>query len=209
MKIAVVGALGKMGQFITKIARERGHEVIQIDTGTTANQLHNALCDAVIDFSVPQALDTSMQIALQNNAPLICGTTGYNKQQLAKLDELSHRLPVVVKSNFSQSIDSFVSACATIAQSLPKCNIKIEEHHRANKKDKPSGTALTIQKAMEKYHSQPITIDSLRYGDTVGIHKVTFVLEQEKIEFIHTAHSRQTFALGAVLCAEKLINNKA
>ncbi len=199
MTIAVIGALGKMGKEIIKLAKMHNHHVVAIDKNTDTNNIN---CDVAIDFSAPQALDTTISICTKNNCPLVCGVTGYSQHQLNKLDKLRQTVKVAHKSNFSTGMQTVINICDNLYDALPNWQYNITEQHHQSKVDTPSGSAITIAKSL-----LPATVEihSIRTGDTVGIHSITATNPYEQITITHTVNSRLSFALGAIECAEKLI----
>lgn len=207
MNIAVVGFSGKMGKLICQTAKERGHTVVGIDKSTPTTALSDIKCDVVIDFSSPSALPITKAICFKNNAPLIYGTTGYDAKGKKLLKQIADKVPVLIQSNFSRSIKPFCQALESIATALKDWDVIVEEHHRRNKADSPSGTALQIKAVLEKYFDQ-VDVVSLRYGDVVGVHKVILTDGTETITLTHTVTDRKAFALGSVICAENLLKTK-
>ncbi len=199
MTIAVIGALGKMGSEVIKIAKSRNYNTLAIDADSN---IDNVVCDIVIDFSCTNALDNTIAICLQNNCPLVSGVTGYSDSQLEQLSILSKTVSVVHKHNFSIGIQATSDICQLLAHTLPEWQYNIVEHHHANKADCPSGTALSLATAM-----QPIVPNthSIRSGDTIGIHSIIANGEGESITITHQTSSRKIFAIGAVHYAEQLL----
>lgn len=199
MNIAIVGGKGKMGSMVANIATSRNHNVIIIDKHSSTV---DTKCDIVIDFSVPPALDRTIELCLQNNCPLVSGVTGYDQSQLHKLVQLSQRVIVVNKSNFSQGVQATTAICQLMGKMLPSWQYNIIEQHHIAKIDSPSGTALSLAEAL---NIQPTTVHSIRAGDTIGTHTIIANGCGEYITITHHANNRNIFALGALLCAEQLL----
>lgn len=198
MKIAVLGANGKMGKTVCHIAQQRGHNIIAIDQHTNTD---NIVCDVLIDFSSTTALDTAISICITNSCPLVCGVTGYDDTHLAKLAQLSLTNKVVHRHNFSMGIDAVATLCSRLSDLLPHWQYNIIEQHHSAKVDCPSGTAITLSDNI----SQPTDIHSIRAGTTYGIHTIVANGQHEYITISHHACSRDIFAIGAVHCAEQLV----
>lgn len=202
MTIAVIGALGKMGTEVIKFAKQKNYTTIPIDKDSN---IDNVKCDIVIDFSCPCSLDNTIAICTNNNCPLVSGVTGYSTSQLEQLHMLSNTVSVVHKHNFSLGILAISDICQLLASTLPNWQYNIVEQHHTNKVDCPSGTAISLAADL-----QPIIphTNSIRSGNTIGIHTIIANGEGESITITHQASSRKVFAIGALHCAEKLLSIK-
>src|SRR5262245_17024905 len=218
MKIAIVG-YGKMGQMIERIAVSRGHEVIarfDIDNnlngeGLTAENLKGV--NVAIEFSTPETTIENLRRLIELRIPVVVGTTGW----YARLDEIKrlaadHNSSLVVSSNFSIGMNLFFRIVREASSMFSRHNqydpFLVEAHHKF-KKDAPSGTALTIAKLMrESYGERTPEAVAIRAGHIPGTHEVGFDSEADTITLTHTARSREGFAAGAVLAAEKIINKQ-
>lgn len=221
MKIALLG-YGKMGKVIERIALERGHEIVLRKTSSdTFNGLENA--DAAIDFSIPDAAVGNISACLNKNIPVISGTTGWleNYHDVAQLCEEKEGA-FIYGSNFSLGVNIFFELNSYLAKIMAKVNqykVSIEEIHHVQKLDAPSGTAITLAKdiiAVSDYSSwaignpkeDEVFINAKREENVPGTHSVFYDSEVDSIEIKHTAHSREGFALGAVIAAEWLYGKK-
>ena len=221
MKIALLG-YGKMGNVIEKIALERGHSIVlKKSIGDSFEGLQNA--DVAIDFSVPNAATTHISECLNNNIPVISGTTGW-LEEYDKMVELckSKNGSFIYGSNFSLGVNIFFELnnyLAKMMSNLKQYNVSMEEVHHTQKLDAPSGTAISLAKGiiensdytnwtLEKANSNEIHIDAKRIENVPGTHSVFYNSEVDQIEIKHTAHSREGFALGAVIAAEWLAGKK-
>jgi 4-hydroxy-tetrahydrodipicolinate reductase len=218
MKIAIVG-YGKMGRMIERVAASRGHEVIarfDIDNnpngeGLTAENLEGV--DVAIEFSTPETVVENLRRLIGLRIPAVVGTTGW----YARLDEVKqlaadHNSPLVFSSNFSIGMNLFFrivrEASALFARHDQYDPFLFEAHHKF-KKDAPSGTALVIAELMrESYGGRAPEAVAIRAGHIPGTHEVGFDSEADTITLTHTARSREGFAEGAVLAAEKVINKQ-
>ncbi|HLJ87383.1 MAG TPA: dihydrodipicolinate reductase C-terminal domain-containing protein [Candidatus Angelobacter sp.] len=210
MKILVLGR-GKTGALVAEVSTERGHQTRtlagqenQDGRGLTLDLLKQI--DVAIDFTTPNAVIPNIIRCVEAGVPLVVGTTGWY-QHLEKVSELvrERKASFLYGSNFSIGMNFFFKALRSVAPALKhsyKSNI-VEKHH-AEKKDKPSGTAVTIQKILEGDSGQKIEIASIREGNTVGMHLVVLDSSNDTILLTHDAKSRLGFAEGAVRAAEWL-----
>ncbi len=221
MKIALLG-YGKMGQVIERIALERGHEIVlKKDEHNTYEGLSNA--DVAIDFSIPTAAVNNISICFQSNVPVISGTTGW----LEHYDEMvalckEKNGAFISSSNFSLGVNIFFELNEYLAKMMSKLDsysIDMEEIHHTQKLDAPSGTAISLAKGviensqytnwtLNKPNTNEIHIEAKRIGTVPGTHTVAYNSVVDSIEIKHTAHSREGFALGAVIAAEWIIGKQ-
>ena len=221
MKIALLG-YGKMGKVIERIAMERGHEIIlKKEEHNTYEGLSNA--DVAIDFSVPTAAVLNITNCLNENVPVISGTTGWlnHYQQMVSLCN-EKKGAFISSSNFSLGVNIFFEINEYLAKMMAKLdnyNIKMEEIHHTQKLDAPSGTAISLAKGiinnseykswtLEEPTTDQILIEAKRIGTVPGTHTVTYSSDVDSIEIKHTAHNREGFALGAVIAAEWIIGKQ-
>lgn len=221
MKIALLG-YGRMGKVIERIALERGHEVVLRKTDVdTFEGLE--LADVAIDFSVPDAAVSNISTCLENNIPVISGTTGWLEDypKMVKLCEDKNGA-FIYGSNFSLGVNIFFELNAHLAKmmaNLGQYKISMEEIHHLQKLDAPSGTAISLANdiiknsdysswAIENAKEDEIFIDAKREEGVPGTHSVYYTSTVDTIEIKHTAHNREGFALGAVVAAEWIIGKK-
>ena len=221
MKIALLG-YGKMGKVIERIALERGHEIVlKKDQDTPFDGLKNA--DVAIDFSVPDSAVANISECLNNGIPIISGTTGWltNYPKMVQLCEEKNG-SFIYGSNFSLGVNVFFELNEYLAKmmaNLKQYNVSMEEIHHTQKLDAPSGTAITLAEGiikntnyanwtLETPISNEIHIDAKRIENVPGTHSIFYDSEVDQIEIKHTAHSREGFALGAVIAAEWLTGKK-
>ena len=208
MKILVLGR-GKTGALVAEVAKERGHEVHSL--ASQENQDGRGLTpatlqaiDAVIDFTTPHAVIPNIIRCVEAGIPAVVGTTGWY-QHMEKVRELvAHRKGALLYgSNFSIGMNFFFKAVQAVAPIL-KHNYRgsIVERHHIHKKDKPSGTAVTLQKILESGSGEKVEIASVREGETVGMHLLMMDSANDTVLFTHDAKSRLGFAEGAVRAAE-------
>jgi 4-hydroxy-tetrahydrodipicolinate reductase len=208
VKFLVLGR-GKTGALVAEVAKERGHEVRSLASndnqdgrGLTPELLRQI--DVVIDFTTPHAVIANIIRCTEEGIPIVVGTTGW-AQHLEKVRELvkERKAAFLYGSNFSVGVNLFFKAITALVPAMTKgYRANIVEKHHAQKKDKPSGTAATIQKILESGGGQKVEIASLREGDTVGMHLVVLDSANDTILLTHDAKSRLGFAEGAIRAAE-------
>jgi 4-hydroxy-tetrahydrodipicolinate reductase len=211
MKVLLLGR-GKTGALVAEVAQERGHEVRTLASqenqdgrGLTDELLRHI--DVVIDFTMPPAVIPNIIRCAEAKIPMVVGTTGWY-QHLDRVRELvnERKTALLYGSNFSVGMNFFFKAIKTIAPALNKgYRASIVERHHVHKKDKPSGTAVTLQKILESGSAQKVEIASVREGETVGMHLVMVDSEHDTILLTHDAKSRLGFAEGAVKAAEWIV----
>ena len=208
MKLLVLGR-GKTGALVAEVATERGHEVRSLagqensDGRALTPELLKQV-DVAIDFTTPHAVIANIIRCAEGGVPIVVGTTGWY-QHLEKVRELvrERKAAFLFASNFSVGVNLFFKAIQAVAPGMSKgYHANIVEKHHAQKKDKPSGTAATIQKILQGTGSNKVEIASLREGDTVGMHLVVLDSPNDTILLTHDAKSRLGFAEGAVRAAE-------
>jgi 4-hydroxy-tetrahydrodipicolinate reductase len=208
VKILVLGR-GKTGALVAEVARDRKHEVSSL--GSQENQDGSGLTmdllkqtDVAVDFTTPHAVIPNIIRCAEARVPMVVGTTGWH-QHLEKVRELvrERNAALLYGSNFSVGMNFFFKAVQAMAPIL-KSNYRgnIVERHHVHKKDKPSGTAVTLQKILESGSGAKVEVASVREGDTVGMHLVMLDSANDTILLTHDAKSRLGFAEGAVRAAE-------
>ena len=226
MNIAIIG-YGKMGKEIEQIAISRGHSInliIDKDNFADLDSKNLKNIDVAIEFTLPESAISNYKICIENNIPIVSGTTGW----LDKFEEITkfcnkNNGTFFYASNFSLGVNIFFELnnhISEIMNNYSDYDIDIEEIHHTQKLDKPSGTALSIADiiinkldrkdswSLEKSSENEIKIDALRKDSVPGTHKISYFSEIDKIELTHTAFNRKGFALGAILAAEFTKNNK-
>ncbi len=223
---------------IVGAVEKQGHPDLGKDAGGVAGvqQLNVKIADSfpsganiVIDFSLPDAAGATIKYCEQNNAALVLGTTGLTDKHREKIKNASSKIPIVCATNMSVGMNTLFSLVGRLASMLgPDYDIEIVEQHHRFKKDAPSGSALTLAENICKGTGKKfpdclsfgrqgkdalrqkgqIGIHSVRAGDIAGIHSVIFGTAGETITLNHTAHSRDTFARGALRAAKWLIDKK-
>ena len=229
---------GRMGKEIIEAAKKQ--EDVKIVCGFDLNEniengfpVYNNLekikekVDIIIDFSVPVATFEILKYAKKNKVPVVIATTGFSKEQLEQIEELSKEIPIFRSANMSLEINLMADILQKIAEVLKESDIEIIETHHNKKVDSPSGTAILLADAInkvfngeknynfdrmqkrEKRDKKEIGFSSVRGGNIVGEHTVQFFGENETLEITHKSYSRQVFAEGALKAAKFLVKQKA
>ncbi|MBP6385898.1 MAG: 4-hydroxy-tetrahydrodipicolinate reductase [Pseudarcicella sp.] len=227
MKIVLLG-YGKMGKVIENIAISRGHQIvarIDIDNKNEFEALTSSEVDAVIEFSHPSSGYSNVKSCLEKGFPVVCGTTGWLEKK-PELDALTIQKngAFFYASNYSIGVNLFFQLNKTLAKLMNgqhQYSISTHEIHHTEKKDSPSGTAITIAEGIieginekqswvnnQMSESEEVAIWSQREGKVPGTHIVKYISDVDQIEILHQAHSREGFALGAVIAAEWIVNQK-
>ncbi|MDR6300279.1 4-hydroxy-tetrahydrodipicolinate reductase [Mesonia maritima] len=221
MKIALLG-YGRMGKTIEKLAENRGHSIVyKTSSGLKEDELKKA--DVAIDFSIPEAAFKNITTCFQHQIPVVCGTTGW----LEKYDEAvkickKENAAFIYASNFSLGVNLFFELNTQLAKLMKKFDqykVDVEEIHHTKKLDKPSGTAITLTEQIlansaytnwelkeenTSISEKTIPVTAKRIEDVPGTHIINYASDIDDIEIKHTAHSREGFALGAIIAAEFL-----
>jgi len=227
-KIGISGAAGRMGQLIAeeilnditlelvsaieakgnKFLGKKIGDVIGIkDRGPVIadNPETISLCQVFIEFTTPQATQEHLFICQDKGVGMVVGTTGLDKKIEIEIKEASSKIPIVYAPNMSTGVNLLFRLAKEATKVLGKdFDIEITETHHRHKKDKPSGTAKRLAEIIGDARGNQLSssaIHSLREGEVVGEHAVVFAGEEERIELIHRALSRRTFAKGAVKAA--------
>jgi 4-hydroxy-tetrahydrodipicolinate reductase len=180
---------------------EIGRELGKIKISSSPDGLF--LVDVFVDFTLPEASQINLDYVARYKKALVLGTTGFNEEQLKKIEEVSKVVPIVFSPNMSVGVNVLFSLLPEIAKRLgPDYNIEIVEAHHKAKKDAPSGTARKFSQILSEVTKKEIPTHSVRLGDIVGDHTIIFCGNSERIEIKHQAHSRDLFALGALKAAK-------
>lgn len=236
MKIALLG-YGKMGKAIEKIAEVKNHEIVyRVDLNNAFDFLPVSLqnVDVAIDFSMPTAAVDNILKCFEAKVPIVVGTTGwYDQFDLIKEKCLNENQSLVHSTNFSIGVNIFYKLNKILSSMMANYSdydVMIEEIHHTQKKDHPSGTALTLAKhilkdnqrkdkikdrlifdskqASQSVKPNELLIESMREGDVTGTHTVRYESVIDSISITHDAKSRYGFAKGALLAAEWIVDKK-
>ncbi len=224
MKILLIG-YGKMGKIIEGIVKNRGHEVAGIiDVDDCLTDFHKPV-DVAIEFTQPEAVVSNLKICIDKGIPVVCGTTGWliNRTEVENYC-LEKKGAFFYASNYSLGVNLFFKLNEFLARLMdryPQYAVSIDETHHTQKKDAPSGTAITLAEGVidnlnrkkawtlgATENTEALSIHSFRIDPAPGTHTVNYQSAIDDLEITHTAHSREGFALGAVLVAEWLAGKK-
>ena len=220
MKIALIG-YGKMGKEIEKIALERGHEILyKFDLVDKENFIIDKLkkADVAVEFTQPDSAYSNYLKCFEAGIPVVSGTTGW----LDKIEDIKQKCKkgstFFYASNFSLGVNLFFKlnrALAELMNNVEAYDVAISETHHTEKKDAPSGTAITLAEDLLSVYDKKdkwlkeiavnkteLAIRSIREDKVPGIHTIKYESDVDYIEISHSAKSRKGFALGAVLAAE-------
>jgi 4-hydroxy-tetrahydrodipicolinate reductase len=164
--------------------------------------------DVAIDFSLPEGFDPVLDLCVARRAALVSGTTGLSDTQRAALSKAANTIPLVWPSNFSLGVAVLTELIERAAAALPGWDCDVIEAHHSQKKDAPSGTALTLGEAATASGAK-VNYASVRAGDIVGEHTVQFAGLGERLELTHRAGSRDIFARGALHAASRIAGKPA
>ncbi|WP_338359860.1 4-hydroxy-tetrahydrodipicolinate reductase [Yeosuana marina] len=219
MNIALLG-YGKMGKTIQQIAIKRGHNIV-LTVDKDDNNYDITKADIAIDFSIPAVAFKNISNCINNNIPVVSGTTGWLQDYdnaVALCNEKQGGF--IYASNFSLGVNIFFELNKTLAKmmsNLKQYQVSLEEIHHTQKLDAPSGTAITLANNIITEHSSytswkldenkenTIPIIAKRIEDVPGTHTISYESEVDSITIEHKAHNREGFALGAVIAAEWLV----
>ena len=203
MKYGVIGASGRLGSEVVNLFNEKKHHLVfayDVD-----GEWKNDKPDVLIDCSLPEVFDKSINYACEFNIPFIIATTGLSEENFGLMKKYSKQFPIVQSYNYSLGIQVLLKLTADAKKYLSDFDVEITETHHRFKKDKPSGTAKMIQKLFEE---KEINTSSLRLGNVPGDHTVSFGGLGEVLSISHRALSRRTFAEGILLSAKFALKKK-
>ncbi len=226
LKILVTGCKGRMGQTVTECVEDDAETSVGagIDMG---DSLPDGLgkSDIVIDFTLPGFTNDVVTACLDQNKPLVMGTTGHTDEQLSRIKAASESIPIVHAPNYSVGVNTLFWLTEKATEILGSdFDLEVIEMHHRHKKDSPSGTARRLAEILADVRglsydedcrhgrfgdvgartNTEIGVHALRGGDVVGDHTVVYANDGERVELTHKASSRRTFAGGAVRAAKWL-----
>jgi len=228
MKIALIG-YGKMGKAIEKLALAKGHQITAIvDSQNSIENTNFDEVDVAIEFTRPELAVKHMNFCLEIGLPIIVGTTAWQNELKIITENVSkYNGALVHASNFSIGVNLFFEMnkkLAKIMEAHPAYKLEMTEIHHTQKLDKPSGTAVTLAEEIieqntnykvwslaestELENEKEFFIHALREENVPGTHLVNYSSPIDSIQIQHTAHTRDGFALGAILAAEWIKNKK-
>ena len=220
IKIAVAGASGRMGQSIIQSIEQSDKTTlgVTLDKGDDLNSVIDQF-DVLVDFTRPEATLDYLAVCIATGKSMVIGTTGFDDAGLQMIKDAGTKIPVVFAPNISVGVNLSLKLLEMAAKVIgEESDIEIVEAHHRHKVDAPSGTALKMgevvanalgrdlskcavygREGIEKPRDrQTIGFSTIRGGDVVGEHTVSFFMEGERVEITHKASSRMTFANGAI-----------
>jgi 4-hydroxy-tetrahydrodipicolinate reductase len=223
-RIAVVGARGRMGRTVVRLAEEQGVAVVlALDAGERMESLAGSGAEVVVDFSSPSATTQLADVAAAAGIPIVSGTTGLQEAAHAALARAGEKVAVAWEPNMSVAVHVLGALVAdAIAMLGPDFDVEIVETHHKMKIDAPSGTALRLAELAREARggarfvhgregkpgaraTSEIGVHAVRGGDVIGDHTVLFLGQGERIELTHRASSRELFATGALRVARWIV----
>ena len=231
MKVAILGAAGRMGQMLVKLAEADPalSVVAQIDVADGYDTTWPEETEAVVDFSFHAAVAPNVEKAAAEGVAYVIGTPGLTAEEQARVDACIGKIPLVQAANYSLGVNLLLALVRQAAAVLgPQYDIEVVEMHHKHKKDAPSGTALMLANAAAEGRAvklddvacygrrglvgeRPegeIALHALRGGSVVGDHTVMFAGDLERVEITHKAQSREAFAAGALRAALWAVGRK-
>ena len=225
VKLAVSGCCGRMGQRITALAlKERIFKISALLEGQnrpdTPAMMHNVPIsfsnevikgsNVLIEFTVPEATIVNLNACVKYKVNMVIGTTGLTPPQIAQIKKASKKIAIVFSSNMSVGVNVVFGLIRQASQITGKnYEIRLTETHHIHKKDAPSGTAKTMAEVAEQHSKIKVkNIESLRKGEVIGDHTITFESDVDLISLHHHAKTRDSFAEGSLVAAKFLTKKK-
>ncbi len=234
-RILLCGAMGRMGQEVTRSASEYGFEIAAGIDFYTADDAAFPLyagftsfiredADVIIDFSRPAALPGLLEYARARRLPCVLASTGYGEAENALIREAAKEIPIFVSANMSVGVYVLKQLIREARRLMPQADVEVIEKHHRQKEDAPSGTAAALVKALSEADTRvvygreglntkrrpgEIGVHSVRGGTLPGEHEVEFLMDNEVISITHSAQNRGIFAAGALKAARFLLEQPA
>ncbi len=222
LRVVIYGSKGRMGQALIAAAKETpALELVgTIDSGDALDVI--ASCDAVIDFTHADATLPALEKCVELGKIIVIGTTGHSNDIRNRIAEASNSIPVIFSPNYSVGVNTLFWLTKKAAEILgPDYDAEVIEVHHRLKKDAPSGTARRLVEVLDEAYGldyekdtrhgrvgmpgertrSEVGVHAVRGGDVVGDHTVMLAAPGDRLELIHRASSRETFARGALRAA--------
>jgi 4-hydroxy-tetrahydrodipicolinate reductase len=207
IRVGILGASGRMGRSVEEVIGQEFRDQATVHARSSSGEDLAPLLatELVIDFSLPAGMLALTQEALKKPDPLpvfIVGSTGWKLDERRQLETLAQRTAVLMSSNFSTGVLVMTELLKKAAPLLEKLGYSaaIVETHHVHKLDAPSGTAASLQRAIAPAGPGNVPVHSIRAGEVIGDHEVTFFGKGDRLRFSHLAQDRTIFARGAVQC---------
>jgi len=212
VKICISGSEGKMGSRIISLAQDDGDLQVtgQFDIDGNAEASIES-CDCLIDFTAPKVTMTNLVLCEKLKKAVVIGTTGLSGEDRVKIKEAANNIPIVLSANMSTGVNLLFKLIEEASRILSEdYDISIVEAHHTEKKDAPSGTAKEIARIVKSVKSDiDVPIESVREGEIVGEHTITFESDVDILEITHSAKTRDIFASGALTAAKFVAGKKS
>lgn len=235
LRVIISGYSGSMGKVLTKCVNEDSE--LEIVCGVSRDEIdvpfktYNKMseveenADVIIDFSHHSTIDDVLGYATKTKTPLVIATTGFNEEELNRIEDASKIIPIFHSSNMSLGVNVLVKLVKEAAKALNGFDIEIIEKHHNKKLDSPSGTAVMIANGVkevlpdsefiygrhgrsDKRNTTEVGIHAIRGGTIVGEHTTIFAGHDEIVEIKHTAQSKDIFAQGSIAAAKFLVKQE-
>ena len=227
MRIAVYGASGRVGTGLVHallstpglelaaahvsagsewIGRQAGGSVIEYRPAEAAVRSH---CDAIIDFSTPEASLALQRLLGERRLPVVIGTTGFTAEQQQKIDGFARSRPIMAGVNFALGFGAFAKSAIALAAAHPGAFVTIDETYHQRKKRVPSGTTLLLARLIQQAQGQGAPEPEMRVhrlGDTVGVTEVALDLGVTKTRLSFAVETIDAYAHGALAAARWLVD---
>jgi 4-hydroxy-tetrahydrodipicolinate reductase len=226
MRVLLIG-YGRMGKEVHEVLKSYDHEVVKIidqNNIEDLNKLSTGVIDVAIEFTQPEMAFENIKKCLSQKVPVVTGTTGWNKNlAIAEQICIENNTAFLYASNFSIGVNILFAMNQKLAEIMnihTQYKAIVTETHHIHKKDKPSGTAVTLAEQLvngvNRYNSfeldgtaeNILPIQAIREGEVFGDHEISYKSEIDELKLSHSAKSRKGFALGAVMAAEYIHNRK-
>ena len=203
IQLGLVGQKGRMGEEIQKALLN--HTSLKISAAPNRGESFDSLysTDVILDFASPAAVLELIQSPVQKTKklpPLVVGSTGWSEEQLEVLNQQAQLSTVLMASNFSIGIAILNQILQQYSKALEahQYTPRLTETHHVHKKDRPSGTALSWMSSIHPENPHSVKCESIRTGEVIGEHSVTFYGKKDQITFAHSVQNRSIFAEGAL-----------
>ena len=227
IKLAISGCQGRMGQRILDLAlKEKNFQISCLLENKNRPEVKDTFLgfpvyfeptalkgsDVLVEFTTPEATLEHLKACQKFGVKMVIGTTGLNPTQIAQIKKAATKIPIIFSSNMSVGVNIVFGLIRRAAQVTGKnYDMYLTETHHVHKKDAPSGTAKTMAEIAELAAKAKVhDIASIREGEVIGDHTITFDSSVDKISIHHHAKTRDIFAQGALVAAKFLakLNSK-
>ena len=210
IKVGLSGASGRMGRAVKELINKKNSPFVlaaEVPALSAFDRWDKRKITGVIDFSSPELFSLALQWSLANKKPFVSGTTALSAAQKRSLKSAAKQIPVFYEENMSWGIWQIKHWINNVSDQASE--ILLEDIHHKNKKDKPSGTALKLQKQFPGFAQKKLKIKSVRKGNAIGTHRIFFKSSEEMVLLEHRALSRRLFAGGALKALKWLVRKPA